>query len=322
MIDMKKKSIEVFEFFLTSIIKYFKWFVTAAFIIILLTGVYKVDSNEVALVLRFGALSGSTAEQQIKQPGLHFALPSFLDEVVKVPVKTVQEMTVTTLYGTGNTLGGQVRNKGYVLTGDSNIVRIRIAAKYVISDPIAYALRESDAKSALSGIITNEMTSIITSTSVDDVLTTEKSVIASKTMRGAQEIADSIKLGVNITNIELTDITPPAEAIEAFNNATTASVQKQTLIQQANDYREAKIPEAQATAKSLVDAAKANQSSSVAQAQTVAEEFNGLYKQYEANPDVIKNGVFRTRVAQLLRQSGVSIVVPDNKDGSTRVILP
>lgn len=320
---MKKKSIEVFETLLNSAIRYAKWVLLAAALIVLLTGVYKVDSNEVALVLRFGALTGDSRETQIKGPGLHFSLPNFIDEVVKVPVETVQELTVNTLYGAGNTVGTQVQSNGYVLTGDSNVVRMKIVLKYRVSDPIAYALYVSDAPTTLKGVITAELTSLVTRTAVDDVLTTEKSTLTAQSMKNAQQTLDRIGLGVTLTNIELTNITPPIEATDAFNNATTASVRKQTLIQQAKDYEESAIPAAEAKAQALIDSATAAQSAAVAKATSVAEEFRGLYEQYVRNPAVVKNGVFRTRLGKVLEQSGASIVVPDpGSSGGTRVVLP
>ena len=319
---MKQKSIELFEGFLNTGIRYFKWVVAAAAVIILLTGIYKVDSSEVAVVLRFGALTGATREEQIKQPGLHFSLPNFIDEVVKVPVERVQELPVGSLYGSGALVDKAIQANGYVITGDSNIVRMDIVLKDKISDPVAYALRVNDIAATLQGIVTAEMTALVSGTSVDDVLTTEKSTLTSLTMRNAQAVADRVGLGVAITNIELTAISPPTEAIEAFNNATTASVRKQTLIQQAKDYEESAIPAAEAESKKLVDGANAAQSSAVAKATAVAEEFNGLYQQYIRNPDVVYNGVFRSRVSKVLQQSGATIVVPDTDGGSTRLILP
>ena len=319
---MKKKSIEIFEGFLNSGIRYFKWVLVVAAAVILLTGVYKVDSSEVAVVLRFGAITGDTREDQIKQPGLHFSLPNFIDEVVKIPVERIQELSVGTLYGTGATVGNPVENNGYAITGDSNIVRMDVVLKYKISDPVAYALRVNDLSATLNGIITGEMTAMITRTAVDDVLTTEKSALTSQTMKNAQAVIDTTGLGVTLTNIELTIITPPAEAIDAFNKATTASVQKQTLIQQAKDYEESAIPAAEATSKKLVDDANAAQSAAVAKATAVAEEFNGLFQQYTRNPEVIKNGVFRTRVSKVLQQSGATIVTPQAEGGTTRVVLP
>ena len=319
---MKKKSIEIFEGFLNAGIKYLKWALVVAVAIILLTGIYKVDSSEVAVVLRFGAITGQTREEQIKQPGLHFSLPNFIDEVVKIPVERIQELSVGTLYGTGATIGNPVQTNGYAITGDSNIVRLDIVLKYKVSDPVAYALRVNDISTTLNGIITSEMTTMITKTAVDDVLTTEKSALTSQTMKNAQSVIDRTGLGVTLTNIELTVVTPPTEAIDAFNKATTASVQKQTLIQQAKDYEESAIPAAEAKSKQLVDDANAAQSAAVAKATSITEEFRGLFLQYQQNPEVVKNGVFRTRVAKILQQSGATIVTPDSPGGTTRVVLP
>ena len=63
---MKNKSIEVFETIMLSVMKYFKWVVAGSVILLVLTGLYKVDSNEVAVVLRFGKLVGETYEEQVK----------------------------------------------------------------------------------------------------------------------------------------------------------------------------------------------------------------------------------------------------------------
>lgn len=319
---MKKKSIDVFEAFLTSAIRYFKWFVAAAVVVILLTGVYKVDAGEVAVVLRFGALTGTEQQSQIKRPGLHFALPNFIDEVIKIPVEKVQELTVTTLNSTGDTVGGSVRKKGYVITGDSNILLLKMAVKYKISDPVSYALYINDAENMLTGVITSEMSTLAAKTGVDEMLTVEKNTICASTMRNAQEVLDRLGLGVTVTNIELTGIVPPPEAVEAFDNATTASVRRQTLIQQANDHRESAIPKAESDAQKLIDDAKANQASAVAKATAIAEQFNGLYSQFAADPEVVKNGVFRARVGALIAKSGKTVVIPDGENGAPKIVLP
>ena len=73
--------------------------VLAAVIVILLaiffSGVRRVESGNVALVLRFGKLVGDTPEEQVHQPGLLFSFPYMIDEVVMVPTGNVIEQTVT-----------------------------------------------------------------------------------------------------------------------------------------------------------------------------------------------------------------------------------
>ncbi len=318
---MKNKSIEVFEAIMLSVMKYFKWVVAGSVVLLVLTGIYKVDSNEVAVVLRFGKLVGTTYEEQIKTPGLHFAFPYIIDEVIKVPVETVQEITVESHYSEDTTINRNIKSGGYVITGDSNLVLIRSVVKYKVSDPIAYALYINEIDEIIKGVVGGETIPLVTSMPVDSVLTTEKTKLSVDLKKNVQLVFDELGCGITITNIELTNVIPPNETKDAFDAVNTASVKKQTLIQEANDYTESKIPKAQAESDSLVSEAKKNQSEKLAKANEEVAEFNGLYEQYRANPEVIKNGVFRSRVSKVLTEAGATIIVPDGNE-SAKVILP
>ncbi|MBO7179865.1 MAG: FtsH protease activity modulator HflK [Clostridia bacterium] len=318
---MKNKSIEIFETIMHSVMKYFKWVVVGSVALIVLTGVYKVDSNEVAVVLRFGKLVGTTTEEQIKTPGLHLAFPYIIDEVIKVPVETVQEITVETHYSADTTINRNIKTGGYVITGDSNLVLIRSVVKYKVSDPVRYALYINEINEMVTGVVSGETVPLVTSMPVDSVLTTEKTKLSGDLKKNVQKVLNELDCGITITNIELTNVIPPNETKDAFDAVNTASVKKQTLIQEANDYTESKIPKAQADSDSLVSEAKKNQSEKIAKANDEVAEFNGLYEQYKANPEVVKNGVFRNRVSKVLKDAGATIIVPDGEEGA-KVILP
>ena len=186
---MKNKSIEIFETIMLSVMKYFKWVVVGSVLLIILTGVYKVDSNEVAVVLRFGKLVGTTTEEQIKSPGLHFAFPYIIDEVIKVPVETVQEITVETHYSEDTTINRNIKTGGYVITGDSNLVLIRSVVKYKVNDPIRYALYINEISDIVKGVVSGETIPLVTSMPVDSVLTTEKTKLSGDLKKNAQEFS-------------------------------------------------------------------------------------------------------------------------------------
>ena len=131
---------QTFEKVFGEVIKYAKWVLLLAIVLICLSGVYKVDTGEVAVILRFGKLSGSTYAEQIKKPGLHMAFPYVIDEVVKIPVDKIQEKTITTHYESNKKINSTIRSTGYLITGDENIVLIETKIKYKISNPIDYAL--------------------------------------------------------------------------------------------------------------------------------------------------------------------------------------
>ncbi|MBN2211606.1 MAG: hypothetical protein JW709_09450 [Sedimentisphaerales bacterium] len=53
-------------------------------IVFIASGVYQVPSNEVAVVLRFGRVTG-TGANRIKEPGLHWSFPRPIDERIMIP---------------------------------------------------------------------------------------------------------------------------------------------------------------------------------------------------------------------------------------------
>lgn len=317
---MDKNKYKVFNAALRTVMRYFRIFVVAALALIAVSGVYRVESNEVAVVLRFGSLLGHTYEEQVKEPGLHFALPFIVDEVIKVPVGKVQELTITTHCGSGAAISPNIKINGYVITGDSNIVLVKTKVKYTVGDPVAYALYQSDVECLIDGVVSGEVTAIVAGMDVDSVLTSGKAQLASEVMRRSQELLDQLDCGVDITNIEFTEVNPPAETKSQFDNVNIAAVQKETAIQTARETASVTLLEAEARSEALIQEARSKQSELLTRAYNEVAEFDGLLGQYRENPNAVMDGVFRLRVADVLARMGATVVVPEG--GSPTVILP
>src|SRR5437763_12670806 len=88
----------------------------------LLTGVTQVRPGERAVVRRFGRVL-----EQKPEPGLWVGLPWGMDRVDRVPVDRVQEVTVG--YRDGDT---EAAPTGQVLTGDHNLVNLRVVLNYKV----------------------------------------------------------------------------------------------------------------------------------------------------------------------------------------------
>ncbi|MDR1622298.1 MAG: protease modulator HflK [Synergistaceae bacterium] len=270
-------------------------------------------------MLRFGRLTGANPAKRIKRPGLHFAFPHVIDEVVKIPVRKVRQVTVTTHYANGNAINSDVNRNRYLITGDNNIVLAEAAVKYRIDDPIACALYHKDAERVIDGAVSGVLQKHVSRLGVDELLTTGKARLAEDVRWAAQTLLDAVKSGVVLTNVELTALTPPEEVMSDFNAVVAAAAQKETSIQQANGYRVNTLPTAQSRAQQLVESAKSRQNEALAVAWTDIAAFGGLYAQYAQNPDIVNEGVFRGRIGALL--SKMRVVVQDN-GSSTHLLLP
>ena len=75
------------------------WWVATMAVLYAFSGITVVKSDEVAVILRWGRLVGDTPALQEHGPGLLFAFPRPIDQVVRVQVKHVWEVQVSTLAG-------------------------------------------------------------------------------------------------------------------------------------------------------------------------------------------------------------------------------
>jgi membrane protease subunit HflK len=319
---MKNRLFFAFTQIMEYIIKYFKLTVCFAAVLIVLSGLFRVESSQTAVVLRFGKIVGNTSEQQIKKPGLHFALPFFIDKVIKIPTQTVQEIEITTHYKAGGSVvSPDIDKNGYVLTGDKNIVLVKAKIKYQINDPVRYTLFSSDVSKMIDGIISGELTGIATHSNVDTILTSGRAELSQNVMNNTQNIIDTLQLGVLISGVELTEITAPAETIRYFEEVRNASIYKATSLQRAREYASTRLLGAEAAANTLKQTAISEQSAKLIKARSEMAEFNGLYDQYTRNPQIIMAGTFRQRVGAVLKKAGKSIVVPSTAETPT-FLLP
>lgn len=118
----------------------------------LFSGVFVVQQNEEAFILRFGKIVGKTKDEQIIRSGTwHWAWPRPIDEVVIRPVNEVRTITTTRFWYYEPELGpgGQRRppepsqplvpgRDYYLLTSDENILHTKWSLTYVVTDLIDY----------------------------------------------------------------------------------------------------------------------------------------------------------------------------------------
>ena len=156
---------------------------------------------------------------------------------------------------------------------------------------------------------------------VDGLLTDQKAEFGNEVIRQAQAILDGMEMGVSIVSLEFKSIKPPSALQYHFDQVNAASVEKETRIQQANQYRERVIPEANAAADKLVSDAQVSQHDRINRANDQVAEFYGLFQEYQQNRDVVYERVFREKVVTIFNQMGGKIVLPEGTN-TPQIFLP
>ena len=315
------KHSERFVAIVNTAIQYCKWLILILVVLICCSGIRVINNYEVGVVLRFGRLVGDTQEEQIKQPGLLLAFPYVIDEVIKVPVGKVQEVSITTHAAAADPTYADIASTGYLITGDENILHISASLKYRITDPVQYALYNSVPQDTINGVVSGVMASCASSDSVDGLLTDQKEEYAQEVIRQSQVRLDQLDLGVTVIGLEFQSITPPNALKYHFDQVNAAYVEKETKIQEAKQYREKVVPDAKATADTMVTDAQINQSQKLTTANDRVAEFYGLLEEYQRNQDVVQERVFREKVTAILNKMGGKLVLPEG-DGTPQIFLP
>lgn len=301
---------------LGSVTKYFLVLVAVVIIFIAFSGVRVVKSGEVALILRFGKLVGDSYEEQVHEPGLLFAFPYIIDEVITVPTGNMIEQKITTHYTQGDMT--TLHNNGYVITGDQNIALISASVKYVVSDPVAYALNIAQVDKLINAFVSNAMIEEAAHVGVDDLLTEGKDAFATAVMQHAQQKLSDAGTGVMLGTVELTYVAMPNEVKTTYDAVNSASVQAATQLEQAKQYRENTIPAAQAQANTLISQANSEYSAAVAAANADLAEFWGVIEEYKKSPDVVRARLYSAKASEAIAKIGKVRVV---QDGETKIFI-
>lgn len=312
---MKKKTLA--GDILSSLSRYFAILVAVVILVILLSGIRIVESGEVALVFRFGKLVGNTAEEQIHEPGLLFAFPYIIDEVVTVPTGKVMKLEVNTHYTSGSMTN--YTHNGYVISGDANIVLLSASVQYVITDPVQYTLNTKNETDIIRACVANSMIDIAASMSADELLTTGKSTLAESILASSAKLLAEAKTGITINTVELTNIGMPAEIKDSYDAVNAAKVNATTLMEDAEKYRNTVIPAAEASAASLISDANAKKAEAVASAQSTLSEFRGVLEEYEQRGEEVKIRVYNEKMSTILSKIGRIRVV---SNGETKIVIP
>jgi membrane protease subunit HflK len=247
-----------------------------------------------------------------------------MDQVVRVQVKHVWEVPVTTL-APSNDLSEEAERygstlnplkQGYALTGDQNIVQANMVARYRVSDPAQWAFYGPRVDDVLRVEVTAAMVRSLGEMGVDRVLSDGREKLIATVTRRVQEGLDASHSGLELSSLELTRLAPPQALAADFDAVQSAFIAAQTQQSDAHAFVESTIPEAQSEVDTLVQSARGDADSALAVAKGEADAFRALEAQYRVNPGVVRERLYRDAVERAISAAGKIQWVPPPAGGS------
>ena len=269
---------------------------------------YSVDEQHNAVVTQFGKVL------KVNTAGFY----------AKAPWQDVHKVDMTT-HGTG--IGYVVSesgqnlvdtDNGIMITSDFNLLNIDFYLEYRVSDPVAYLYNAEDPEGELSNIALANIRTVVSNYTVDEAMTTGKSQIQSDVKEAMIKELESRDVGLAVVNITIQDSAPPTdEIVAAFKAVETAKQGADTEKNNALQYQNQKIPEAEANADAIVQKANATKEARIAEAEGQASRFLETYAEYEKYPLITKRRMFYEKMEEIL--PGMKVIITD---GSTQTMLP
>lgn len=290
-----------------------RWLVLAALVVLgayLATGVYVVDTDEEAVVRRFGAIAGEVG------PGMHYRLPWPIDQVDVLKTTSVMKT------GVGFVLreDGQDATDGMeVLTGDTNILSIALALQYVIQDPADFLFATESAEALIGAIAEAALTETVLAMPVDEVLTTGRLAIQERVKSATQARLAEYRSGVRITSSNIMTIMLDKSVAEAFQEVTDAMADREKSRNEARMYANNLIPKTRGEAHALVREAQGFRQQRIAQAVGNTSRFLALLEEYRKAPAITQARLYLEAMEEILPQ--VTMYVIDSEEGQVPVNL-
>lgn len=293
----------------------------AIFAIWLLSGIYIVNPDEQGVVLRFGKYDRTV------EPGPHYALPEPIEKVYKPRVTQVlrSEVGFRSVGQSATFQQGQVRTvaeEASMLTGDENIVNVQFSVQYKINDPIQYLFNVSDPTALVRNAAEAAMREVIGNSEIDSAITDGKLKIQSDATQLLQQILDRYGAGIKIIAVQLQDVHPPKEVIDAFKDVASAREDKSRIINQAEAYRNELLPKARGQAAALRNDAQAYSATRVRNAEGEAARFDALRKEYDKAPKVTRQRLYYEAMEDILANSPEKVLLDGNAAEKALPLLP
>jgi membrane protease subunit HflK len=266
----------------------------------LATGFFQIKSAEQGVILRFGKLV------DIHKQGAGWRFPWPIETLIKVNVASVNSSEY----------------KSRVLTSDVNLVDLRFAVQYQLTDPKKVLFAVKDPESTLSEVSEMAIREIVGRSELDDVLVGKtRPDITRRTKELIQHTLDAYNTGITITTVNLTDVQVPEAVIPSQRDANKALADQERYVKESQAYANKIIPVAQGAAARMQQDAEAYKSRVTALAEGEASNFAQREEAYAQAPEVTRRRLYMDTIENVLARAH-KVLIDGKAGGGNMFYLP
>ena len=322
--------------------------IVAALAIWGLSGFFRVQSEELGVVLRFGK------HVRTVQPGLNYHLPYpietvLLPKALRVSTISIGTATVvdsarrarsarsvpeisTWMAPAGLPSASSPRmastplsmnvspEESLMLTGDENIVDVDFAVLWRIKpDGVGdFLFNIQNPEGTVKAVAESAMRDVIGRSEIQPILTGARTTTENAVQEMMQKILDGYRAGVLVQQVQLQKVDPPQQVIDSFRDVQAARADFERLQNEAQTYANRVIPDARGRAAQIIQNAEGYKEQAVAEAKGQSARFLKVYEEYRKAPGVTRERIYLETMENVL--GNADKVVMDA--GASKGIVP
>ena len=276
------------------------------------TGFFIVQEGQQAVITQFGKYHSTVGA------GFNWRVPYPIQNHELVYVSQIRSVDV----GRDTIIKSTGLRESAMLTEDENIVEIKFAVQYRLSDARAWLFESKNPDVAVVQAAETAVREVVGKMKMDTALAEERDQIAPRVRDLMQTILDRYKVGVEVVGINMQQggVRPPEQVQAAFDDVLKAGQERERAKNEAQAYANDVIPRATGTAARLKEEAEAYRERIAAQAQGDAQRFSSLLAEYKKAPQVTRDRLYTEAMQEVY--SNVTKVLVDSRQGSNLLYLP
>src|ERR1700761_2806136 len=285
-----------------------------------MSGFYRVQSEELGVVLRFGKYVRDA------QPGLNYHLPYPIETVLLPKALRVSTLSIgMTLIDDPARRGRTMRDvpeESLMLTGDENIVDVDFTVLWRIKPKGVgdFLFNIQNPEGTVKAVAESAMRDVIGRSNIQPILTGARTSTELAVQELMQKTLDSYGAGVLIQQVQMQKVDPPAQVINAFRDVQAARADLERLQNEAQTYANRVVPDARGRAAQILQAADAYKSQTVAEATGQTARFSKIYEEYKKAPEVTRKRMYLETMERVL--GGADKVILDSTGQTSSGVVP
>jgi len=268
---------------------------------------YTVDANENGIVLRFGKYYKTT------YPGLHLKLPWGIDKLYKIKVgyQWKEEFGFRTARPGVKTIYSKSRftDESWMLTGDLNIADVQWIVQYKIKDPFKFLFNVREQSGTIRNVAEAAMRFIVGDRSFQEVLQSDRRIVAQLAQEYMQETLNNYDMGVNIELVQLITVQPPGPVFDSYNEVNRAKQEQETAINEANQVYNKEIFRIRGEAERMVQEARGYSINRINRASGDAKLFTSVFNEYQRAREVTRQRLYLETMEKVMRSVDKKVLI-------------